>query len=108
MTEKMRYLRVKRDGFIFEWNPILAENPDVEEVTEEQAFPERFIPASQKERAPRVNLETKNIPTPPVGNPDLNAEVTKNVEDLLSGKAPTAAAAAKPVTLPPASPSKSA
>jgi hypothetical protein len=33
-----RYLRNKNDGFIYGYNEILAANPDVEEVTEAEAF----------------------------------------------------------------------
>ena len=43
-----RYLRNRRDGTIYHWNEILAENILCEEVTEEEAFPEKFIPKKQK------------------------------------------------------------
>ena len=39
-----RWLRNKRDGTIYGWTQVLANNPLVEEVTEEVAFPEKFIP----------------------------------------------------------------
>jgi len=39
----IRWLRNKNDGEIYEWDEILAENPLTEEVTEEQAFPEKFL-----------------------------------------------------------------
>jgi len=72
-----RYLRNKKDGFIYEWHPILAANPLCEEVTEMQAYPERFIPpavmevASQAKRRGRKPLDVSTdevddvAPTPP-------------------------------------------
>lgn len=75
----MRYLRDKT-GFVYEWNEILAENPDCEEVTEEQAFPEKFIPAKQKGRKTGLALETKDIPEAPVlTNEDLNLEASQGL-----------------------------
>lgn len=75
-----RFLRNKKDGFIYDWNPILAENPLCEEVTEEQAYPEKFVPAKQKGRKTGLALETKDIPEEPVqGNEDLNLEVSKGL-----------------------------
>lgn len=38
MAEAKRYLRNKNDGFIYGYNEILAANPDIEEVTEAEAF----------------------------------------------------------------------
>ena len=58
MGHKGRYLRHKVDGAIFNYNDILCKNPLVEEVPEELAFPERFIPEKQKGRAAKVNLST--------------------------------------------------
>lgn len=75
----MRYLRDKT-GFVYEWNEILADNPDCEEVTEEQAFPEKFIPAKQKGRKTGLALETKDIPEAPVlTNEDLNLEASQGL-----------------------------
>jgi hypothetical protein len=39
----MKYLKNKTDGTIYEWDEILAANPKCEEVTEEEAYPERFL-----------------------------------------------------------------
>ncbi|MEI2419102.1 hypothetical protein V6O07_02425, partial [Arthrospira platensis SPKY2] len=69
-----RYLRNKKDGFIYPWHPTLAKNPLCEEVTEEQAFPERFVRTEQVERvrlsraarqARELALATANVPEPP-------------------------------------------
>ncbi len=53
-----RWLRVKKSGAIYPYNEHLANNPAVEEVPEELAFPERFVPPSQKSRKPQVDLGT--------------------------------------------------
>ena len=79
----MRYLR-DRNGFVYEWNEILAENPLCEEVTEEEAFPEKFIPKKQKGRKSGLKLETPEteIPAePPYENAELNAEASKGLPE---------------------------
>ena len=75
-----RWLRNKKDGEIYGWNEILAEHPLTEEVTEEQAFPEKFMTKEQKSRKPKVNLKTKNIPTKKVSKVELEEEATRNIE----------------------------
>lgn len=81
-----RWLRHKIDGTIYEWDPILDKNPKVEEVTEQEAFPEKFIPVETVEAVvkrrgrPRksLDLSTDNVPEPPpYSNPDLNLEATR-------------------------------
>ncbi len=49
MTEKL-YIRVKKDGFIYDHNERLAVHPDCEVITEAQAFPERFITPAVEEK----------------------------------------------------------
>lgn len=75
-----RYLKNKNDGFIYDWNPILAENPLCEEVTEEQAFPERFIPKAQKGRKSKLeaDLEVPPAEEAPV-NVDLEQDASKGL-----------------------------
>jgi hypothetical protein len=55
----MKYLRNKVDGFIYEWHPILAKNPRCEEVTEEEAFPERFVKPAQVETVKKTRVARK-------------------------------------------------
>lgn len=74
----MRYLRDKA-GFVYDWNPILAKNPDCEEVTEEEAYPENFIPKKQTGRKSSLTLETADIPEAPTGNDELNQEASKGL-----------------------------
>ena len=79
-----RYLRSKNDGFIYDWNPILAENPLCEEVTEEEAFPEKFIPKKQRGRKSDLDLATpdEQIPEPPpVTNEEVNLEASKGLPE---------------------------
>jgi len=91
-TEKImvkKYLRNKTDGFIYEWHPILADNPKCEEVTEEEAFPERFVKPEQieqvtKTRATRktkaLNLSTDDIVEEPAyTSPELKANASKGL-----------------------------
>ena len=76
-----RWLRNKKDGEIYGWNEILADNPLTEEVTEEQAFPERFIPKKQKARKTKVKLKREVIPEDEKAvNIELAEEATKGID----------------------------
>jgi hypothetical protein len=76
----MRYLRNRRDGTIYEWDAILAENPLCEEITEQEAYPEKFIPPAQKTRKSKLKLETEEVPEPPeFTNEELNIEASKGL-----------------------------
>ena len=81
----MRYLRNKNDGFIYEWHPTLAGNVLCEEVTEEEAYPERFItPAvgKAKRRTKRLELSTDDIPEEPVyTSPELSADASRDLPE---------------------------
>ena len=56
-----RWLRHKLDGTIYNYNDTLCKNPAVEEVSEEIAFPEKFIPAKQVGRKATVDLSTDEV-----------------------------------------------
>lgn len=85
----IRYLKSRRDGWIFEWDPVLAKRPDLYELSEQEAFPERFIPvkaiaavAAKRGRKPRepLNLFTDDIPEEPgYTNEALNAEASRGL-----------------------------
>lgn len=81
----MQYLRNRKDGFIYEWNPILAKNPLCEEVSEEEAFPERFATTAvekAKRRTKKLALETDDIPEPPVyTSPELAADASRDLPE---------------------------
>ena len=79
-----RWLRNIRDGEIYEWDAILAENPLTEEVTEEEAFPEKHMPKKQRGRPAKVNVETaeEDIPNPKGETPpELAEEASKGLEN---------------------------
>jgi len=85
-----RYLKNKADGTIYDWHPILAQNPKCVEVTEEEAYPERFVkPAAvkkvRKTRArtkTKLDLETADIPEEPVYTLDeLNEEASRGLPE---------------------------
>lgn len=83
----MRYLRNKRDGFIYEWHEILAANPLCEEVTEEQAFPERFVKPEVVEEVKKARIKRKGaldmsteLPAEPdMTMPELAAEAARGL-----------------------------
>lgn len=73
-----RYVRSRINGIIFEWNERLALNPDVETVTEQEAYPERFAPVDLKAHKPTIDLSVKvETVAPPVIAPELLAEASK-------------------------------
>ena len=45
-----RWLRHKTDGTIYEWDKYLDKHPKLEEVSEEVAFPEKFLTPAIKTR----------------------------------------------------------
>ncbi len=53
------YLRNTKDGFIYGWNEILAKNPLCEPVTEEEAYPERFVKPEQVEKVKKTRARRK-------------------------------------------------
>jgi hypothetical protein len=87
------FIRVKKDGFIYEYNEILAKNVGCEVVSEEIAYPERFVPAhalgrvmeSDKPKAVRkrkvaLDLSTTDIPEPPdYTSPELSIEAARGM-----------------------------
>lgn len=74
-----KYLRSKNNGMILEWNAVLARNPSVEEVTEQEAYPERFAPVDLAKRTAAVEISVpKEVVTPPPNvSPELLAEASK-------------------------------
>jgi len=86
-----RWLKHKQDGTIYEWDPILGAHPKLTEVTEEEAFPERFISQEvveevkqRRKRKPKaaIALYTDDISDEPeYSNPELNAEASKGLPE---------------------------
>jgi hypothetical protein len=75
-----RWLRHVKDGTVYGYTASLASNPLVEEVTEEEAFPERFLTEKQKTRKSELNLSTdpKKV---------AKAKPTKKTKDALAADA---------------------
>lgn len=86
MEEKL-YIRVKKDGFIYEYNERMAVHPECEVVSEQEAYPERFVTPSVAEKIEEIAKPkrgrkaksgidlTTDIPEEPVyTDPELAAE----------------------------------
>lgn len=86
-----RWLKHRTDGTIYEWDSILDKHPRLVEVTEQEAFPEKFIPVSAIEavakkrgRKPKTGLDlyTDDIPEEPgYNNAELNAEASRGLPE---------------------------
>lgn len=73
-----RYLRQREDGFIYEWNEIMAEHPKMEEVTEQEAYPERFVKGGKRKAL--VDLTTDElIEAPSSANALLGISASKGL-----------------------------
>jgi len=51
MAEATRYLKSKKDQTVYVWHELLVKHEELYEVTEQEAFPERFLPDSAKTRS---------------------------------------------------------
>lgn len=77
-----RYIRVKKDGFIYDYNEIMARNPACEVVEEEELLPtpEVVVEVVKKRGRPKaaLDLSTADIPeVTPHTPPELAAEAGK-------------------------------
>jgi hypothetical protein len=76
-----QFLRHKTKGTIYSWNTQIAKNPDVEAITEEEAFPERFISKEVKARKPKVLIDQVVVEEPPpIEFPEINADATRGLK----------------------------
>jgi hypothetical protein len=82
------YIRVIKDGFIYDYSEILAVNPGCEVISEEIAYPERFVTEEvvekvKKARAKRgfgLDLSTEDVPQEPeYTNADVNADASRKL-----------------------------
>lgn len=86
-----RWLKHRVDGTIYEWDSILDKHPKLIEVSEQEAFPERFIPVAAIEAVAKkrgrsskaaLALYTDDIPEEPgYTNVELNAEASKGLPE---------------------------
>ena len=77
-----RYIRVKKDGFIYDYNEILAKNPSCEVVEEAEVLPPpevvEVVKAQRKPRKAALDLSTADIPEPPPHTPpELAADAAR-------------------------------
>lgn len=78
-----QYLRHKVKGTIYSWNTEIAKNPNVETITEEEAFPERFIPKEIKTRKSKLNIAPVAIEEPPpIEFPEINEDASRGLENI--------------------------
>jgi len=84
-----RLLKHRFNGAIFGWSPGLAKHADLYEVTEEQAYPENFMPEAVKVARDRLFLDIGDLDEgepPPEAYTDTfmeidDAEFTRAVAD---------------------------
>jgi hypothetical protein len=77
-----RYIRVKKDGFIYEYDETLAKNPSCEVIEEAEVLPEPEVVAVEVTkrggRKAALDLSTADIPEPRTHTaPELAAEAGK-------------------------------
>mgnify|MGYP001564731533 CR=1 FL=1 len=74
-----KYLRSRVNGIILEWNVRLANNPSMEALTEQEAYPERFTTIDLSKRKPTIDLTVDKaaITPPPVVASELLAEASR-------------------------------
>jgi len=70
-----QYIRVKKDGFIYEYGERLAVHPECEVISEQEAYPERFITPAVEEKIAELT-STKR----PAGR--KGAKGTKGAKDI--------------------------
>jgi len=82
-----KWLKHVDDGYIFPWRDDLAKHPKLIEVTEEEAFPERFTPkklvkrVTAKRKKP-LNVSTDDIPSEPAySSPELRADASRDLPE---------------------------
>lgn len=76
-----KYFRHKKNRTIFMYSDRLLNNPAVELVTEQEAFPERFASKAVLEHKQKVDISIPKeaVEVPPYTPPELAAEATKKM-----------------------------
>lgn len=79
-----RYIRVKKDGFIYGYNEILAKNPECEVIEEDEVLPSPEVVEEIKAKWGRpkaaLDLTTADIPEPPPHTPpELAADAARKL-----------------------------
>lgn len=72
------------DGTIHGWNQWLAQEPGMREVSEEQAYPERFVKGGKRKAA--VDMTTEAPAEPPNdANQSSGLQLSKSTDKKLGG-----------------------
>ena len=74
-----QYLRHTDKGTIYNYNERMLDNPNLEVVTEEEAFPAKFKSPKQKKRESKVSMEEVQIDMFDATPPALAAEAAKGM-----------------------------
>ena len=77
-----KYIRVKKDGFIYAYNEIMAKNPACEVVEEDEVLPSPEVVEAVKVKRGKpkaaLDLSTADIPEPPPYTPpELAADAAR-------------------------------
>lgn len=83
-----RWLRRKSDGVIYGWHEILAKFPELEEISEEEAWPERYAAMPPEQKAVQLAKATLNenfakgldVPTEIVNDLPLRKDATRKIK----------------------------
>lgn len=83
-----RWLRRKSDGVIYGWHEVLSKQSELEEVSEEEAWPERYadLPPGQKEIQLAKALLNDNLGKGldvPLTDPDSDLPIRKDASKKL-------------------------
>lgn len=70
------WIRVKKDGFLYPYDDILAKNPDCEVIPEEVAFPQKFITPEVQEAIERYAVVNDTPAPAPEPEPEPEPEPT--------------------------------
>lgn len=84
MSSGDQFIRVKKTGAVLSYDKLLANNPECEIISEQEAFPERFVNQrilkkaqdARKTRNIKLDLSTEE-PKQPKRNQEVSAEVTR-------------------------------
>lgn len=76
-----KYLRSKTSRAIFPYNEYLARSPNIEVVSEKEAYPERFAPVDISKREHKVELDipAEVAEAPVVETPEAIADFSRPI-----------------------------
>ena len=85
-----KFFRHRKNGTIYPYSERLANNVDVELVTEQQAYPERFAPKAVIEHVKKVDISIKEEVIPPPFTPlELGAQLGEKLFKNVTMASPT-------------------